>query len=133
MLKDHEKENKYQHNSLRQDKLLWIAREYQKQGIRYVEIADTELVKLGEPAIQYLEEIHEIMPKIEAETGVKIRFLAAIRRIPLTIIKDQETSRTYLRDNLDAIKAVAKSPYVVGSDFIGEEINDITELKPVIQ
>ena len=133
MLKDHEKENKYQHNSLRQDKLLWIAREYQKQGIRYVEIADTELVKLGEPAIQYLEEIHEIMPKIEAETGVKIRFLAAIRRIPLTIIKDQETSRTYLRDNLDVIKAVAKSPYVVGSDFIGEEINDITELKPVIQ
>ena len=133
MLKDHEKENKYQHNSLRQDKLLWIAREYQKQGIRYVEIADTELVKLGEPAIQYLEEIHDIMPKIEAETGVKIRFLAAIRRIPLTIIKDQETSRTYLRDNLDVIKAVAKSPYVVGSDFIGEEINDITELKPVIQ
>ena len=133
MLKDHEKENKYQHNSLRQDKLLWIAREYQKQGIRYVEIADTELVKLGEVAIQYLEEIHEIMPKIEAETGVKIRFLAAIRRIPLTIIKDQETSRNYLRDNLDAIKAIAKSPYVVGSDFIGEEINDITELKPVIQ
>ena len=133
MLKDHEKGNKYQYNSLRQDKLLWIAREYQKQGIRYVEIADTELAKLGEPAIQYLEEIHEIMPKIEAETGVKIRFLAAIRRIPLTIIKNQETSRTYLRDNLDTIKAVAKSPYVVGSDFIGEEINDITELKPVIQ
>ena len=133
IVKDHEKGNKYENNSLRQDKLLWIAREYQKQGIQYVEIADTELVKLGEPAIKYLEEIHEIMPKIEEETGVKIRFLAAIRRIPLTIIKDQETSRSYLRDNLDCIKAVAKSPYVVGSDFIGEEINDITELKPVIK
>lgn len=133
VLKDHEKGSKYECNSLRQDKLLWVAREYQKQGIRYVEIADTELVKLGEPAIKYLEEIHEIMPKIEEETGVKIRFLAAIRRIPLTIIRDQETSRTYLRDNLDVITAVAKSPYVVGSDFIGEEINDITDLKPVIQ
>lgn len=133
MTKDHEKGSKYELNNLRKDKLLWIAREYQKQGINYVEIADTELVKLGEPAVKYLEEIHEIMPKIEEETGVKIRFLAAIRRIPLNIIKDQETSRTYLRDNLDCIKAVAKSPYVVGSDFIGEEINDITELKPVIQ
>lgn len=133
MLKDREKGSEYQYNSLRQDKLLWVAREYKKQGIKYVEIADTELAKLGEPAIKYLEEIHEIMPKIEEETGVKIRFLAAIRRIPLNIIRDQKMSRTYLRDNLDCIKAVAKSPYVVGSDFIGEEINDITELKPVIQ
>ncbi len=133
ILQDHKKGSKYESNTLRQDKLLWIAREYQKQGIEYVEIADTELVKIGDAAINYLEEIHEIMPHIEEETGVKIRFLAAIRRIPLTIIKDQETSRSYLRDNLDVIKAVAKSPYVVGSDFIGEEINDITELKPVIQ
>jgi len=133
MLKDHKKGSKYENNSLRQDKLLWVAREYKRQGIDYVEIADTELVKIGEPAANYLEEIHNIMPKIEKETGVKIRFLAAIRRIPLTIIKDQETSNSYLRENLDTIKAVAKSPYVVGSDFIGEEINDIAELKPVIE
>lgn len=133
MILDHKDGSKYCNNNLRQDKLLWVAREYQKQGIKYVEITDTELAKLGEPAIKYLEEIHEIMPKIEEETGVKIRFLAGIRRIPLTIIKDQKTSGSYLRDNLNTIKAVAKSPYVVGSDFIGEEINDITDLKPVIQ
>ena len=133
MILDHKDGSTYCNNNLRQDKLLWVAREYQKQGIKYVEITDTELAKLGEPAIKYLEEIHEIMPKIEEETGVKIRFLAGIRRIPLTIIKDQKTSGSYLRDNLNTIKAVAKSPYVVGSDFIGEEINDITDLKPVIQ
>lgn len=133
MILDHKAGSKYCNNNLRQDKLLWVAREYQKQGIKYVEITDTELAKIGEPAIKYLEEIHEIMPKIEEETGVKIRFLAGIRRIPLTIIKDQKTSESYLRDNLNTIKAVAKSPYVVGSDFIGEEINDITDLKPVIQ
>ena len=132
MILDHKDGSKYCNNNLRQDKLLWVAREYQKQGIKYVEITDTELAKLGEPAIKYLEEIHEIMPKIEEETGVKIRFLAGIRRIPLTIIKDQKTSGSYLRDNLNTIKAVAKSPYVVGSDFIGEEIKDITDLKPVI-
>ena len=132
MIKDHSKGSKYEKNSLRQDKLLWVAREYARQGIKYVEIADTDLVKIGEPSADYLEEIHELMPKIEKETGVKIRFLAAIRRIPLTIIKEQKTSCNYLRDNLNTIFTVAKSPYVVGSDFVGEEINDITELTPVI-
>ena len=132
MLKDKEKNSKYSKNNFFQNKLLWIAREYQKQGIKYVEIADTNLTKKGEPAIKLLEDVHEIMPKIEEETGVKIRFLFAIRRIPLTIIKDQKTSGNYLRENLDVMKAVAKSPYVVGSDFIGEEINDISELQPAI-
>lgn len=133
MLEDKKETSIYKNNNLRQDKLLWIAREYQKQGINYVEIADTTLTKKGLPAIELLEDIHEVMPKIEDETGVFIRFLVAIRRIPLTIIKDQITSDNYLRENLDVLKAVAKSPYVVGSDFIGEEINDISELQPVIK
>lgn len=133
MLKDIETDSKYKNNTLFQDKLLWIGREYQKQGIEYTEIADTTLVKLGEPAIEMLEQVHEIIPEIEKETGVAIRFLAAIRRIPLTIIKDAKTSSNYLRENLDVLKAISKDPYVVGSDFIGEEINDINELKPVIE
>lgn len=123
----------YENNNLRQDKLLWIAREYQKQGINYVEIADTNLTKKGTPAIEVLEEAHEVLPKIEQETGVKIRYLIAIRRIPLTIIKDQKTNNNYLKENLDVLKAVGKDPYVVGSDFIGEEINDIADLKPIIK
>ena len=73
------------------------------------------------------------MPQIEKETGVQIRFLIGIRRIPLTIIKDQKTSNTYLRENINVLRAVAKSPYVVGSDFIGEEINDISDLQPAIK
>ena len=133
MLEDKKRGSVYAKNNLRQDKLLWIAREYQKQGIYYVEIADTTLTKKGLPAIELLEEIHDIMPKIEAETGVTIRFLVAIRRIPLTIIKDNITSSDYLRENLSVLKAVSRSPYVVGSDFIGEEINDISELKPAIK
>lgn len=133
MIEDKKAGSKYEHNTLRQDKYLWIAREYQKQGILYSEIADTDLAKIGEPAIKVLEDIHEVMPKIEKETGVQIRLLFAIRRIPLTIIKDQTTNSNYLRENLDVLRAIARSPYVVGSDFIGEEINDITELKPVIK
>lgn len=133
MIEDTKKGSPYAKNNLRQDKLLWIAREYQKQGIYYTEISDTTLTKKGVPAIELLEEVHQIMPEIEKETGVKIRFLVAIRRIPLTIIKDAKTSSNYLRENLNVLKAVSKSPYVVGSDFIGEEINDISELKPAIE
>lgn len=132
MIEDKSANSPYKNNTLRQDKLLWIAREYQKQGIKYVEIADTDLAKTGEPAIKLLEEVHEIFPVIEKETGVKIRFLVGIRRIPLTIIKDQKTSSTYLKENINVLKAVAKSPYFVGSDFIGEEINDISDLQPAI-
>lgn len=132
ILEDKKDGSPYKNNTLRQDKYLWIAREYQKQHISYTEIADTDLTKVGEPAIKLLEEVHEIMPKIEKETGVAIRLLVGLRRVPLTIIRDQKTETNYLRENLDVLKAVARSPYVVGSDFIGEEINDISDLKPVI-
>ena len=131
MLKDKRNIN-YKNNTLHKDKLLWIAREYKKQGIEYVEIANTDLTNKIK-SINAIEQIHEIMPSIEEETGVKIRYLAAIRRIPLTIIRDQKTSKDYLRESLDVLEAVSKSPYVVGSDFVGEEINDISELKPVIE
>ena len=133
MIEDKKETSPYKNNTLRQDKFLWIAREYKKQGIKYVEIADTDLSKNSERAIKLLQEVHSIFPQIEKETGVLIRFLFAIRRIPLTIIKDQKTSSTYLKENINLLKAVAKSPYVVGSDFIGEEINDISDLKPVIK
>ena len=131
IIQDKKPGSKYRNNTIRQDKYLWIAREYQKQGVYYVEITDRNFVKPN--SIDILEEIHEVMPKIEEDTGVAIRFLVGIRRVPLTIIKDQITSKNYLRENLDVLKAVSKSPYIVGSDFMGEEINDITELKPVIK
>ena len=132
MLEDEQKEE-LKNIKLRQDKFLWIAREYQKQNIDYIEITDTDLAKAYGPAIQLIEEIHQIMPYIEKETGVKIRFLVGLRRVPLTIIKDKIIGGNYLRDNLDVLKTVARSPYVVGSDFIGEEINDILDLRPAIQ
>lgn len=122
-----------QNITLRQDKLLWIAREYKKQNISYAEISDTDLAKANGPAIKLVEELHYILPYIEKETGVKLRFLVALRRIPLTIIQDQIISGNYLRSNLDVLKTVAKSPYIVGSDFIGEEINDVMDLKPAIK
>lgn len=119
--------------TLYEDTLLWIGREYEKRHIQYVEISDTTLVKKDASAARMLHQIHHILPLVKQETGVDIRFLAAIRRIPLTLVKDNITSGNYLTEAIQALKVVCKDPYVVGSDFVGEEINDIAELKAVIR
>lgn len=131
MIRDRKNQD-YAQNTIFQDKLLWIARQYQRQGIEYVEISDTTLVKKYE-SLHMLEEVHQVMPKILKETGVLIRFLAAMRRIPLTIVKDSITPADYLVKNLTVLNAVMEDPYVAGCDFVGEEINDIQELAPAFR
>ena len=132
MLEDSER-HQFANLTLYEDSLLWIGREYQKRHIQYVEISDTTLVKKDASAARMLHQIHHILPLVKQETGVDIRFLAAIRRIPLTLVKDSITSGNYLTEAIQALKTVCKDPYVVGSDFVGEEINDIGELKAVIR
>ena len=130
ILKDRENPA-YKDNTLFQDKLLWVARSYARQGVCYAEISDTTLVKKeGAPAM--LEQVHAVMPAITEETGVLLRFLAAIRRIPLTIVKDQVETGDYFRENLETLQSIAADPYVAGSDIIGEELNDIRDIAPVI-
>ena len=124
MLEDAKPGSKYENNNILKDKLLWISREYQKQGIKHIEISTTDLVKKGEKGVNFLRTLHEILPLAEEETGVAIRFLAAIRRVWL--------SPEEIREALDVLKAMAKSPYVVGSDIIGEEINDIADFRELI-
>ncbi len=131
MLKDRENPD-YHDNTIFQDKLLWIARCYKRVGVEYAEISDTTLVKKYE-SIEMLRQVHEVMPKIYRDTGVMIRFLAAMRRIPLTIIKDAVTPENYLEQNLEVLRATAFDPYVAGIDFVGEEINDIKTLEPVFK
>lgn len=132
MLEDSERPQ-FANLTLYEDTLLWIGREYQKRHIQYVEISDTTLVKKDASAARMLEQIHHILPLVKQETGVDIRFLAAIRRIPLTLVKEDIPSGNYLTEAIQALKVVCKDPYVVGSDFVGEEINDIGELKAVIR
>lgn len=129
---EEDRKNAYPDNTLYQDLLLWIARGYAQRGIRYAEISDTTLVK-KKAAVQMLKEVHEVMPRVTQETGVVLRFLAGIRRIPLTIVRDRIASGSYLKENLQVLWAVSPDPYVAGSDIIGEEINDIRELQPLIR
>ena len=114
----------YKNNTILQDNLLWLGREYQKQGIEYAELASTDLCKKGTAGTEFLRQLHEILPKVKLETGVDLRFLVAIRRIWLSQKEQFEA--------LEILKIMAKSPYVVGSDFLGEEITDIEELTPII-
>lgn len=124
MMEDSKSES-YKHNSLLQDKILWVAREYQKQGISYAEISVTWIVRKGEEGAKIMKELHDILPKIEHETGVKLRFLGAFSR---TLMTEEQ-----LKEGLDAFKVAARSPYIVGSDIIGEEVNDIYKFKPLIK
>ena len=109
----------YADNTLLQDKLLWIARNYRRYGIDYAEISDTSLCK-PETAPEVLRQIHAVMPAVTAETGVLLRFLAAIRRTPLTIVRDRVAPDDYLAENLRVLRAVAADPYVAGSDIVGD-------------
>lgn len=118
-------------NSVFQDKLLWIARGYAACGIDYAEISDTTLAK-PDAAPHMLAEVHAVMPAVRQETGVTLCFLAAVRRTPLTIVRDKIVSDDYLRTSLQAIRTVAGDPYVAGSDIVGEEINDIRDLAPLL-
>lgn len=131
-LKDLENED-YQQLTFYEDTLLWIGREYQKRHIQYVEISDTTLVKKDESNARLLAQIHHVLPLVKKETGVDIRFLAAIRRIPLTLVRENIASTNYLTEAIQTLKVVCKDPYVVGSDFVGEEINDIEELRDVLK
>lgn len=122
---------RYKDLSLYQNKLLWIARSSKKRGVTYLEISDTALVKPASAA-QTLAQAHTVLPHITRETGVTIRFLAALRRIPLTIIRDKAAPQEDTQRQLRVIRAIADDPYVAGSDIVGEEINDIRELRDVI-
>ncbi len=105
---DHQSEA-YKNLTLFQNKLLWIARSFQDKGVEYAEISDTTLVKKIQ-SVEMLKQVHEIMPAIYEETGVRIRFLAALRRIPLTIVKDQIVTGDYFRENLEVVVAVSIDP-----------------------
>ena len=100
MMEDAKSDN-YKDNTLLQDKILWVAREYQKQGINYAEISVTWIVRKGEEGAKIMGQLHEILPKIEAETGVKLRFLGAFSR---TLMTEQQ-----LKEGLDVFKVAARS------------------------
>ncbi len=81
-----------------------------KTGIKYAEFSLSSVIS----DMDVLKTIHRELPNIERETGCRIRFLAAMWR---------HSDKEWNQDEVDRIKSVAKSPYVVGIDFMGHETN----------
>jgi hypothetical protein len=97
------------------------AEEYSQQGVRYAEITATTS---GLLLPEYMAMVHEHLPRLEEETGVKLRFLAGLpRNLPEVILARE----------VDKLKIMGASPYIVGVDFVGFEDNKIGNLEPHIK
>ena len=98
------------------DLLKELALDYQKEGVTYAELSISNFME--DP--DYMKIVEQCLPEIEAETGVKLRFLAAISR---------HDSTEYNSDQVDRMKVIAKSPYIVGMDVMGHETNSTLEFE----
>lgn len=85
-----------------------IAESYRVNGIHYAEIT------ISTPSEEQLTLLHEELPRIEKDTGVSLRFLVGM---PRTLPRRQ------LRALIEKAKILSQSPYIVGLDFIGYEVN----------
>ena len=88
----------------------------------YVQYAEMTLTKMLDP--KWVQVLNDNMPRIEAETGVSIRYLAGLIR------HMDEPTNMY---NIEKLKVLSKTPYIVGVDFIGHETNPTKEILPQME
>lgn len=96
-----------------------IAADYARMGVRYVELSLGSVVEA-----RTLRAIHAEVPRIEAEMGVTLRFLAAISR---------HDDPEWDLDLVERIKTLAGSVYVAGVDFMGHETNSTRAFAPLLE
>ncbi len=102
------------------DMLKLLAEDYQKNGVEYAELSFSSFI--SDP--DYLKMLEENLPEIEEQTGVKLRFLAGLWR---------HSDPEWNLDDTDRIISIAKSPYIVGCDFMGHETNGTLEFEKELQ
>ncbi len=86
-----------------------IAEDYRAMGIRYAELSLSNVIEA-----QRLRLLHRELPALEAEIGVRLRFLAALSR---------HNDLEWDLDCLDRLRELTGSRYLVGLDFMGHETN----------
>ncbi|MDF2696312.1 MAG: Hydrolase, nudix family protein [Labilithrix sp.] len=96
-----------------------IASDYARMGVRYVELSLGSVVEA-----RVLRAIHAEVPQIENETGVTLRFLAAISR---------HDDPEWDLDLVERIKSLAGSGYLAGIDVMGHETNSTRVFAPVLR
>ena len=98
------------------DYLRELAKDYQRNGIKYTELSFSAF--LSDP--EYMRQMEKVLPEIEAQTGVKIRFIAGLWR---------HSDPEWNQDETDRLMQIAKSPYIAGCDFMGQETNETTNFE----
>jgi ADP-ribose pyrophosphatase YjhB (NUDIX family) len=96
-----------------------IAHDYRAMGVRRVELSLSNVVEAD-----VLRIIHREVPRIEDESGVAIRFLAAIGR---------HDDPEWDLDLVQRIRELAGSVYLTGVDFMGHETNSTRAFAPTIR
>ena len=102
------------------DLLHSLAETYRDTGVEYAELSYSSFIDDRE----YMEMINEHVPEIEAQTGVKLRFVAGLWR---------HSDKEWNMDDTDRITSIARSPYIVGVDFMGHETNSTETFKDELQ
>lgn len=93
-----------------------LAEDYAAMGVRYVELSLGSILEA-----RVLRLVHEHVPSIEAETGVTLRFLAALSR---------HDDPEWDEDALARLEAIAGSDYIAGLDIMGHETNSTRAFVP---
>jgi len=106
------------------DMILRIAREYQRNGVRYAELSTAAMLNLdAEGKARWFAEMIEAVREAESETGVKLRFLVGIPRsyTPAKVMAE-----------IEKIKYAARHPLVVGVDLLGYEANRTSDFSAAL-
>jgi nicotinic acid mononucleotide adenylyltransferase len=97
-----------------------LARSFARQGVGYAEVSGSSAILRPE----WLPLMARILPQIESATGVRLRFIVGIRR---------DAGPDRIRQIIAEIRAaLPANPYIIGADFLGEEVNSTAEFADMI-
>lgn len=100
---------------------LWeIACDARDNNVNYLELSLSSVISDA----KQLSILDTVLPEIERQTGVKIRFLGALWR---------HSDKEWNEDEVERLKISQRSPYIVGCDFMGHETNPTKDIYPYIK
>ena len=109
-------------SALLKDTIKQMARESLASGIDYVEMS---FVGLDKP--DTFQKVHEAIWEMERDPELKSFKLRLKHGIPRTYSQEQ------IKESLEKAKVLARSPYIVGVDFLGYEINKTTAFAEALE
>lgn len=110
--------------ALARDIILRIARDYQRNGVRYAELSTASMLNLDENGrARWFGEMITAVRDAERETGVVLRFLIGVPR---------SFGPAKLMAELEKITYAARHPLIVGVDLLGYESNRTSDFSAVL-